>query len=183
MLHKGCGLNAETVAPQLKHKSVIYNITQLNIKYVPVSTDGCSTVNYTSNVHTTNGGRKCQFWEDQGPHRHTNSKNAMFPYDRNVKAARNHCRNQNGDNRPWCYTTDLYRRWEYCDFVICEGTSICACVRLFDVCTTNDFFFVCLSVRLSACLPPYLSVRLSVCLSVHQFVCRPSVCLPQLYVL
>lgn len=36
----------------------------------------------------------------------------------------NYCRNPDGDKGgPWCYTTDLEKRWEHCDIQDCTGTS------------------------------------------------------------
>ena len=33
------------------------------------------------------------------------------------------------DNVPWCYTSDKYRRWDYCDLQITQG-SVCLSVCL-----------------------------------------------------
>ena len=33
----------------------------------------------------------------------------------------NFCRNPDGGDRVWCYTTDSDFRWEYCDVPTCDG--------------------------------------------------------------
>ena len=34
----------------------------------------------------------------------------------------NYCRNPDVDgDRPWCYTVNLYSRWEYCDIPMCRN--------------------------------------------------------------
>lgn len=34
----------------------------------------------------------------------------------------NYCRNPDGDEGPWCYTTDPSVRWEYCNLKRCPAT-------------------------------------------------------------
>ena len=37
-----------------------------------------------------------------------------------LKYAKNYCRNpKNSKQRPWCYTTNRTKRWEYCDVPKC----------------------------------------------------------------
>ncbi len=44
-----------------------------------------------------------------------------FP-DGNLSAAENYCRTPGGiDPSPWCYTTDVDTRWEFCDVPPCSG--------------------------------------------------------------
>ena len=31
----------------------------------------------------------------------------------------NFCRNPTTDQKPWCYTTDPNKRWEFCDLPVC----------------------------------------------------------------
>lgn len=40
-----------------------------------------------------------------------------FP-SKNLKM--NYCRNPDGEPRPWCFTTDPNKRWEYCDIPRCS---------------------------------------------------------------
>jgi hypothetical protein len=56
-----------------------------------------------------------QSWTEQCPHRHT--MNNTYP---ELNKAKNYCRNpQNSAQRPWCFTTDRNKRWEYCDIPKC----------------------------------------------------------------
>ena len=86
-----------------------------------VSGETCSVTNYTGTVSITNGWRTCQLWSEQVPHRHAFTGNDYFPFDGSVEEAENYCRQVDGDKRPWCYTTDTYMRWQYCDDHICGG--------------------------------------------------------------
>jgi len=50
-------------------------------------------------------------WTSQSPHKHSRTP------QKNPKAGlvQNYCRNPDGENTIWCYTTDKSKRWEYCD--------------------------------------------------------------------
>ncbi|XP_071162401.1 uncharacterized protein [Mytilus edulis] len=67
---------------------------------------------YNGRMSTTESGRTCQAWNKQTPHRHSKS---------NVRDAKNYCRNMDNEQRPWCYTTDSRKRWEFCRIPICEN--------------------------------------------------------------
>ncbi|CAB4004727.1 angiopoietin-1 receptor-like [Paramuricea clavata] len=70
---------------------------------------------YHGNISVTASGIPCQSWTEQCPHRHT--MNDTYPKLNNAK---NYCRNpQNSGQRPWCFTTDRNKRWEYCDIPKC----------------------------------------------------------------
>ena len=74
--------------------------------------DGSS---YTGNMSVTLSGIPCQSWSQQCPHRHT--MNNTYP---ELNRAHNFCRNpQSSGTRPWCFTTDRDKRWEYCDVPKC----------------------------------------------------------------
>ena len=66
------------------------------------------------NLKTYLSGRVCQPWSFQYPHRH-NKKPEKFP---SSGLDKNYCRNP-GDTKdfgkPWCYTSDPFVEWEYCD--------------------------------------------------------------------
>ena len=64
---------------------------------------------YKGTTNTTVSGRTCQLWSSQTPHSHP----------KNYKGAANHCRNRDGEPKPWCYTTDPDVRWELCDIPLC----------------------------------------------------------------
>ncbi|XP_028399567.1 plasminogen-like, partial [Dendronephthya gigantea] len=70
---------------------------------------------YHGNISVTDSGTPCQSWTEQCPHRHT--MNTTYPELNNAK---NYCRNpKNSGKRPWCFTTDRNKRWEYCDIPKC----------------------------------------------------------------
>ena len=64
---------------------------------------GCQT--------TTKNGKTCQAWSSDSPHSHSN-----HPADKpNAGLESNYCRNPDGSETIWCYTTDIQTRWDYCD--------------------------------------------------------------------
>jgi len=64
---------------------------------------------YRGTISRTQQGIPCQPWGRLWPHSH--SHNSLD---------RNYCRNPGkGENRPWCYTTDPNKRWDYCDVPKC----------------------------------------------------------------
>ena len=70
---------------------------------------------YLGNISVTTSGLRCQSWTEQCPHRHT--MDTTYPELNNAK---NYCRNpRNSGQRPWCFTTDRKKRWEYCDIPKC----------------------------------------------------------------
>jgi len=73
---------------------------------------------YRGHESVTKSGKTCQRWDQQTPHRHSNTPQAKpkAGLDEN-----NFCRNPDGEvGGAWCYTTDAKTRWEYCD-VDCEA--------------------------------------------------------------
>ncbi|XP_076103127.1 plasminogen-like isoform X1 [Mytilus galloprovincialis] len=64
---------------------------------------------YKGMINTTINHRTCQRWDSDTPHGHSfNNLNAE-----------NYCRNPDNEPKPWCYTTDLDKRWEICDIPFC----------------------------------------------------------------
>ena len=87
-------------------------------EYDLVNTTGfCSRGNgwgYRGQVETTEFGLPCQAWTSQTPHRHPR----LPPHE--VLGAGHACRNPWGlSHRPWCYTADPTRRWQYCNVPSC----------------------------------------------------------------
>ena len=73
-------------------------------------------VNYNGTVNVTVSGKLCQKWDLTTPHFHPLTSRYR-PY----LEGHNYCRNPEGRGiRPWCYTTDLSTRWEYCDVQQCS---------------------------------------------------------------
>ncbi|KAI8506078.1 hypothetical protein Bbelb_164310 [Branchiostoma belcheri] len=60
------------------------------------------------------GEKVCQRWDSQSPHIHLHTPQA-HP---DAGLEENFCRNPDNKERPWCYTTDVYR-WSYCDVMEC----------------------------------------------------------------
>ena len=70
---------------------------------------------YRGAISTTKTGRKCQRWDSQQPHAHAYTDSSQFP-DSTLYDAANYCRSPNNIWwLPWCYTTSMEVRWEYCD--------------------------------------------------------------------
>ncbi|GAB1300519.1 Plasminogen [Apodemus speciosus] len=77
----------------------------------------CSGEKYEGKISKTMSGLDCQAWDSQSPHAHGYIP-AKFP-SKNLKM--NYCRNPDGEPRPWCFTTDPNKRWEYCDIPRCKN--------------------------------------------------------------
>uniref|UniRef100_A0A4W4FYS0 Kringle domain-containing protein n=1 Tax=Electrophorus electricus TaxID=8005 RepID=A0A4W4FYS0_ELEEL len=57
-------------------------------------------------------GVTCQAWSSMTPHQHSTFTPVTHP-DKGLES--NQCRNPDNDvNGPWCYTTDPYKKWDYC---------------------------------------------------------------------
>ena len=55
----------------------------------------------------------------QTPHSHWRIPGA-YP---NTGLFNNFCRNPDGEDFPWCYTTDKNKKWDYCDISICSDVT------------------------------------------------------------
>ncbi|CAK7301102.1 PLG [Vulpes lagopus] len=75
----------------------------------------CSGENYEGKISKTKSGLECQAWNSQTPHAHGYIP-SKFP-SKNLKM--NYCRNPDGEPRPWCFTMDPNKRWEFCDIPRC----------------------------------------------------------------
>ncbi|XP_030847156.1 retinoschisin [Strongylocentrotus purpuratus] len=67
-------------------------------------------VNYRGNLSQTINGHTCQEWTSQDPQQHDRIP-ANYP---NAGLDDNYCRNPDGEDTAWCYTTDPGIRWELC---------------------------------------------------------------------
>uniref|UniRef100_A0A3Q2L7R0 Plasminogen n=1 Tax=Equus caballus TaxID=9796 RepID=A0A3Q2L7R0_HORSE len=76
----------------------------------------CSGENYEGKISKTISGLECQPWASQSPHAHGYIP-SKFP---NKNLRMNYCRNPDGEPRPWCFTMDPDKRWEFCDIPRCS---------------------------------------------------------------
>ena len=90
---------------------------------------GARGAGYRGCQSVTRSGLTCQSWSKQTPHAHA------FDEADSVANAKNHCRNPDGGDSIWCYTTDKNVRFDYCDprpvgwdyFCAHEGEELCEC--------------------------------------------------------
>ena len=75
---------------------------------------------YRGKQTKTQSGRTCQRWDAKLPHVHAYQP-ALFPLE---GLADNYCRNPDGSRTIWCYTTDVGKRWEYCDPMPCPAATV-----------------------------------------------------------
>uniref|UniRef100_A0A663MQJ1 Plasminogen n=1 Tax=Athene cunicularia TaxID=194338 RepID=A0A663MQJ1_ATHCN len=105
----------------------------------------CSGENYHGEVATTVSGIECQRWDSQKPHSHGYLPE-NFP-EKDLKM--NYCRNPDGEPRPWCFTTNPTKRWEYCDIPRCKDISFISAPTPVPItdgpATFTLVFFTCLS--------------------------------------
>ncbi|XP_056622680.1 hepatocyte growth factor [Triplophysa dalaica] len=83
----------------------------------------CNGESYRGPMDHTESGRECQRWDLEEPHKHLFHPK-RYP-DKGLKD--NYCRNPDGRQRPWCFTTDPNTPWEYCNIKQCDqdnGTHI-----------------------------------------------------------
>ena len=71
---------------------------------------------YTGTQSTTVGGRTCQQWNTDFPHRRVQKFIPKTFSDRNS----NYCRDTSDHGALWCYTTDPDVRWENCPVPVCQ---------------------------------------------------------------
>ena len=81
---------------------------------------------YAGTQSTTINGYTCQRWDSNWPHlkKEFASDPNNFPED-SLSEAENYCRQpEEGETKPWCYTTNMLTRWDYCDIEKCSGKKI-----------------------------------------------------------
>ncbi|XP_056620636.1 plasminogen-like [Triplophysa dalaica] len=76
----------------------------------------CTGEDYRGKISITESGYTCQRWDSQTPHQHDYI--LLFLPEKNLME--NYCRNPSGEPRPWCYTTDPSKRWEFCSIPRCK---------------------------------------------------------------
>ena len=93
---------------------------------------GARGAGYRGCQSVTRSGLMCQSWAAQTPHQHSLADESA---GESAEAAKNHCRNPDGGDSIWCYTTDPNVRFDYCDprpvgwdyFCAHEGEEMCEC--------------------------------------------------------
>uniref|UniRef100_A0A8C5LHJ2 Hepatocyte growth factor-like protein n=1 Tax=Jaculus jaculus TaxID=51337 RepID=A0A8C5LHJ2_JACJA len=75
----------------------------------------CNGEDYRGLVDRTKSGRECQRWDLQHPHSHPFQPDKFL--DKGLDD--NYCRNPDGSEWPWCYTTDPKIEREVCDLPSC----------------------------------------------------------------
>ena len=70
---------------------------------------------YRGSVNVTSGGIPCQPWNSQNPHNHKFTPENYF----SAGLEEAFCRNPDGSERAWCYTSDPHKLWDYCDVPAC----------------------------------------------------------------
>ncbi|KAG7253494.1 hypothetical protein CRUP_012773, partial [Coryphaenoides rupestris] len=74
---------------------------------------------YRGKISTTVNGYTCQHWASQKPHTHGYNPATLTENHLEV----NYCRNPDGEPRPWCLTTSLSKRWDYCSIPHCSEST------------------------------------------------------------
>ncbi|XP_028996559.1 plasminogen isoform X2 [Betta splendens] len=77
----------------------------------------CSGEDYRGKTSTTENGFTCQRWDSQKPHNHGYIPSALPE----KFLEHNYCRNPDGDPRPWCFTTSISKRWDFCSIPRCTS--------------------------------------------------------------
>uniref|UniRef100_W5NFF8 Plasminogen n=1 Tax=Lepisosteus oculatus TaxID=7918 RepID=W5NFF8_LEPOC len=76
----------------------------------------CSGEDYEGKTSITESGYECQRWDSQKPNSHGYLPQ-MLP-DKHLDE--NYCRNPDGEPRPWCFTTNPAKRWDFCSIPRCS---------------------------------------------------------------
>lgn len=81
-----------------------------------------TTYNGTNNSTIT--GFTCQIWSDITPNNHSYT----------MVGDHNYCRNPDiHEGGPWCYTTDVNKRWESCNVPLCGNVNLFITFELSEV--------------------------------------------------
>uniref|UniRef100_A0A8C5TIC6 Kringle domain-containing protein n=1 Tax=Malurus cyaneus samueli TaxID=2593467 RepID=A0A8C5TIC6_9PASS len=79
----------------------------------------CNGEDYHGEVARTESGLECQRWDAQEPHIMEFIPTESGRPWKDLKM--NYCRNPDGELRPWCFTTNPNKRWEYCNIPRCSN--------------------------------------------------------------
>merc|ERR1739838_56301 len=113
------GRYVNIVIPRRRQYLTLAEVEVYGVKQPAINSEStCYTgrgKNYRGTVAKTISGRTCQSWSAQTPHRHSRTSR-RYPHS---GLENNYCRNPDNVKRPWCYTTDRRKRWEYCPVPKC----------------------------------------------------------------
>ena len=87
-------------------------MTTIECKTTPDAPD------YRGRLNQTKLGLSCQRWDMKSPHWHRLDDPALYG-EIFISDAWNYCRNPDMGSEPWCYTTNLEVRFDYCDIPMC----------------------------------------------------------------
>jgi len=73
---------------------------------------GTKATGYRGCQNKTISGKICMNWNSQTPQKHSNTPEKKKDFG---VGDHNYCRNPDGRNTIWCYTTDSNKRWTYCE--------------------------------------------------------------------
>lgn len=116
-------IRAGNAAQARKHKKLIADRTasnkityERNVFAKSEEVKGSKGKDYRGKQTKTQGGHTCQRWDDSSPH--SRGRAGTFYNQSNANStgtgAHNYCRNPDGENTIWCYTTNKSKRWDYC---------------------------------------------------------------------
>ncbi|XP_062858491.1 plasminogen [Trichomycterus rosablanca] len=92
----------------------------------------CSGEDYRGKVSSTESGYTCQRWDSQKPHNHGYTPSALPE----KYLEENFCRNPDGEPRPWCFTTNPNKRWDFCGIPRCTSAPPAIVTQM--TCSTGD---------------------------------------------
>lgn len=93
---------------------------------------------YRGSQSKTVSGKTCQGWLSDQWKTHTPAQRVQDAIPKNPKPNHNYCRNYDGDNKPWCYTTDRNTKWDYCDLPKCSSPKPKPPTKPVDKCAVPD---------------------------------------------
>ncbi|CAH1246529.1 LPA [Branchiostoma lanceolatum] len=102
------------------HSQVLENDEDSESQEGDVEDEICQKGNgasYRGKWFTTVSGRRCQRWDSQTPHSHSRTP-SNYP---SAGLEKNYCRNPDGEDAVWCYTTDPDERWDWCPVPKCAS--------------------------------------------------------------
>ena len=104
-------LSCKLTNSNLRHILAAITTTLYAIVDCRISTKG---YRYTGTVSQTLTGIPCQRWDSNSPHHNSYYTEDFYGDVDSLSELENYCRNPDGEDGPWCYTTDVNERWAYC---------------------------------------------------------------------